>query len=140
VRVLLDTCVVSELRRTGFEPRVAAAIGALGTDDVHLSVVTLGELTCGVARLADGARKSALEIWLAGLERDYAERVLAIDAETARLWGVMTARAQAAGRTVAAADGLIAASAKRHGLTVMTRNVRDFEPTGVDIVNPWEGS
>jgi predicted nucleic acid-binding protein len=62
VRVLLDTCVVSELRRTCGEPRVAAAVATLGTDDIHLSVVTLGKLTCGVARLADGARKSALEV------------------------------------------------------------------------------
>jgi predicted nucleic acid-binding protein len=135
--VLLDTCVVSELRRTGGEPRVAAAVGALAVDDIHLSVVTLGELVCGVARLADGVRRSGLEVWLAGLERDYADRILSIDAETARLWGVMTARAQVGGFTVAAADGLIAASARRHGLTVMTRNVRHFAPTGVDVVNPW---
>jgi predicted nucleic acid-binding protein len=136
--VLLDTCVVSELRRTDGEPRVAAAVGALAADAVHLSVITLGELACGVARLGDGARKSALQDWLAGLGRDYADRIFGIDAETASLWGLMTARAQAAGRSVGAADGLIAATARRHGLTVMTRNVRDFAPTGVDVANPWE--
>ncbi|WP_333834903.1 type II toxin-antitoxin system VapC family toxin [Rubrimonas sp.] len=137
MRLLLDTCVVSELRRTDGEPRVAAAVDALAADAVYLSVITLGELACGVARMADGARKAALGAWLAGLERDYADRILDIDAETARLWGLMTARAQAVGRTVGAADGLIAASARRHGLTVMTRNIRDFAPTGVDVVNPW---
>lgn len=83
-----------------------------------------------------GPRKSALAVWLVGLERDDAGRIPSVDAETARLWGPMTAK----GRTVAAADGPIAASARRRGLTVVTRNVRDFALTGVDVVNPWRGS
>ena len=67
----------------------------------------------------------------------YGERILPIDAETVRVWGESTAAAQKNGRIVSASDGLIAATARRHGLRVMTRNVDDFAPMGVMIVNPW---
>ena len=71
--------------------------------------------------------------------RDYADRLFAIDLETCRLWGELTTSAEKAGRVVPATDGLIAATGLRHGLRVMTRNTADFEPTGVLLLNPWEG-
>lgn len=72
-----------------------------------------------------------------GLEQRFADRILPIDVEVARIWGELTARAQARGGQVAAADGLIAATAIRNGLHVMTRNIRDFEPTGAMLIDPW---
>lgn len=114
-----------------------AAVANLADDEIFLSVVTLGELARGIALLAPGRRRSGLGVWLDGLERNYATQILGIDADIARLWGRLTAAAQQAGHQVGAADGLIAATARRHGLTVMTRNVRDFAPTGVELFNPW---
>jgi len=74
---------------------------------------------------------------LQALERDYSDRLLPIDLETSRIWGELVAIAQKAGRPVPAVDALIAATAIRHGLHIMTRNTADFEPTGVLLLNPW---
>ncbi len=103
-----------------------------------MSVVTLGELTRGVSLLRAGKKKSLLRAWLMTLEQDYGDRVLTVDADTARIWGELTAAAHERGKTIGAADGLIAATGIRHGLHVMTRNVEDFSETGAMLINPWE--
>ena len=138
MRVLLDTCVVSELRHPKGDPRVRQAVDACDEEDLFLSVITIGEILKGISLLKEGSKRGALESWLGALERDYGDRILSIDLETGHLWGELTARAQSAGRVVSAADGLIAATALRHGLHVMTRNASDFSPAGVLVLNPWE--
>lgn len=138
MRVLLDTCVLSEIRKEHGSPRVRERVQAIRSEYLYLSVVTLGELSKGISLLGEGARRMELQRWLLTLEQDYAERILPIDAETARIWGEATAAAQQAGKTVPACDGLIAATAIQNGLYVMTRNVADFEPTGARLINPWE--
>ncbi len=105
-----------------------------------MSVVTLGELIRGVSRLRAGKKKSLLRGWILTLEHEYGERILPVDADTARIWGELTAAAQECGRTIGAADGLIAATGIRHGLHVMTRNVGDFSETGAMVINPWESA
>ncbi len=105
---------------------------------MFLSVLTVGELTKGIELLAAGERKRTLRRWLETLEQDYADRILSIDTETARIWGELTAGAQTGGRTIPASDGLIAATAIRHGLHLMTRNVTDFVNTGAMLLNPWQ--
>lgn len=137
MRALLDTCVLSELNRPGGAQQVRQAVSGLADEAIYLSVVSLGEIAKGVALLDAGARQRELLSWLNGLESQFADRLLPVDSETARVWGEMTARAQRQGRTVHLADGLIAATALRHGLHVMTRNVSDFEPTGALLINPW---
>lgn len=137
MRVLLDTCAVSELTKPAPDPAVRAAIEKIPNEDLFLSVLSVGEITRGVELLADGKRKRELQAWLIELERDYADRVLPVDLETAHIWGEVTARLQKAGKALAAGDGLIAATALRHGLHLMTRNEPDFVDTGVLIVNPW---
>jgi len=137
VRVLLDTCVLSELRHPKGHPGVRQAVDALNEEELFVSVITVGEILKGVSLLREGPRRRALETWLQTLERDYGNRILSIDLETTRIWGELTASAQKAGRVVPATDGLIAATALRHGLRVMTRNTADFEPTEVLLVNPW---
>ena len=97
----------------------------------------MGEITKGIELLDSGARKRNLEMWLRTLEREYADRILMVDRDVAQIWGELTASAQKKGRIVSAGDGLIAATARRHGLHVMTRNVHDFEPTGALLTNPW---
>lgn len=138
MRVLLDTCVLSELNKKGpAAEKVRRAVSELPDTAIYLSVVTLGEIAKGVALLDAGARQRELLSWLNGLESDFSDRLLSVDSDTARVWGELTARAQRQGRTVHVADGLIAATALSHGLHVMTRNVTDFEPTGALMVNPW---
>jgi predicted nucleic acid-binding protein len=139
VRVLLDTCVLSELRHPKGHPGVRQAVEALDEADIFVSVISIGEIQNGISLLRESPRRRALATWLHTLERDYGERLLSIDLEICRLWGEITARAQKTGRVVHASDGLIAATALRHGLRVMTRNIADFEPTEVLLVNPWGG-
>ncbi len=140
MNVLLDTCVVSELRRADGDARVREAVGAIDEESLFLSVVTLGEIAKGVAMLDDDdATKDRLSRWRLALQRNYADRILPVDAEVSGIWGEITARARRAGRIVPACDGLIAATAIRHGLHVMTRNVADFEGTGAMLIDPWRG-
>ena len=138
MRVLLDTCVLSELRRPKPHAGVRRAIETLNSEDLFVSVLSIGEIAKGIALLKDGPKKRTLQIWLQTLESHYAERFLPIDLETSRIWGELTAAAQKAGRTVPASDGLIAATARRHGMYVMTNNTADFEPSGVPLLNPWD--
>ena len=138
MRALLDTCVLSELNRHGGgAPQVQQVVSEFADEALFVSVVSLGEIAKGVALLGAGTRQRDLLTWLNGLESNFADRLLPVDSETARVWGELTARAQQQGRTVHVADGLIAATALRHGLHVMTRNVSDFEPTGALLINPW---
>lgn len=137
MRVLLDTCVLSELRKPACPAQVREALAARQDSDLFISVITIGAITKGIALLDDSQRKRSLSMWLNMLETDYQDRLLLIDLETVRIWGEITAKAQRSGRIVAANDGLIAATALRHGLTVMTRNTSDFLPTGALLFNPW---
>lgn len=138
MRVLIDTCVVSELQRKAGRAQVRSQVESIRTQDLFMSVVTLGELTRGVSRLSAGKKKGLLRAWILTLEQEYGDRILCVDSDTARIWGELTAAAQERGKTIGAADGLIAATGIRHGLHVMTRNVGDFSGTGAMVINPWE--
>ncbi len=138
MRVLLDTCVLSEIRKKKGNPAVKDAVQAFNSTDLFLSVITIGEIVKGIELLGGSKRKKELTSWVQGLERDFSDSILSVDIETVRIWGDLTASSQKSGKTVPACDGLIAATAKRHGLHLMTRNVKDFESTGTMIINPWE--
>lgn len=138
MRLLLDTNVVSEGRRVSPDQRVVERLGALSDDDTYVSVITLGELAYGIRRLSAGQKRRDLEEWLATFQTMFAARILGIDAETALIWGEIVVSAEAKGRPLRPQDGLIAATAMRHGLHLWTRNVRDFEATGVLVSSPWD--
>jgi len=138
LRVLIDTSVVSELQRKAGRAQVRSRVESIRTQDLFMSVVTLGELNRGVSRLSAGKKKGLLRAWILTLEQEYGDRILCVDSDTARIWGELTAAAQERGKTIGAADGLIAATGIRHGLHVMTRNVGDFSGTGAMVINPWE--
>lgn len=106
--------------------------------DTFLSVITVGELAKGVALLTAGKKQESYADALSRLEQDYEDRILPIDTETGRIWGELDAARKKAGRPLAVTDGLIAATAVRYGLHVVTRNVRDFEGTGTLVIDPWE--
>ena len=135
MKALLDTCVVSELARPRRDPGVAAWVAATDEADLFLSVLTLGELRKGIERLPDSTRKDALRTWLENdLPARFRGRVLSVDAAVADAWGRLQARAP---QTLPAIDSLIAATARAHGLAVVTRNTADFSRCGVEVVDPW---
>ncbi len=140
MKTLLDTCVLTELRQPEGHPAVKSAVAEIPDADIYLSVLTVAEIAKGIGLLAAGRKKEALTSWLTGLETKFGNRILAIDIETARLWGELTARAQRSGIMIPGVDGLMAATALRHGLRVMTRNTRHFEASGALIIDPWQGT
>lgn len=131
---LLDTCIISELRRQECDPGVAAWMAGVQSDEAFLSVLTLGEIRRGVElrRARDPKASRALERWLQGLETYYAERILPITAAIADRWGRLSIN-----QPLPVSDGLIAATALEHGLTVVTRNVGDFQRSGAGTLNPF---
>jgi predicted nucleic acid-binding protein len=138
MNVLIDTNVLSEVRRPGVDPRVKQHLSAAPHGSLFISVVSIGEIVYGLSRLTAGAKKRSLMSWLANLEEEFADTILPVDLETCRIWGELTARRQAAGHSIEARDGLLAATAMRHGLHLMTRNTKDFVNAGVLLINPWE--
>lgn len=138
--ILLDTCVLSEIRHPRGNPAVRKAVLAFQDKELFLSVITLGELAKGIALLEPGLRQQELSAWLLGLEQQFSHRILDITGDVTRIWGELTAAGQRNGRMIPATGGLIAATALHHGLQVMTRNVDDFAPTGVGLLNPWSAS
>lgn len=140
VRTLVDTCVLSEVQRPNANPQVRRAVNSIANNELFVSVVTIGEIAKGIALLPTSAKQRVLAEWLVGIERNYSDQILSIDRETARIWGEITARAQQAGLTIPASDGLIAATALSHGLHLMTHNTRHFIASGAIIVDPWQSS
>lgn len=135
---LIDTNVLSELRRKQPDPNVVAWMQVRPRPSLFLSVLTLGEIRRGLERVEDAKRRQALLDWLeVELRHYFVGRLLDIDAATADRWGRLMAQA---GRPLPAIDGLLAATALQHDLTLVTRNSKDFADVGVRVINPWEGS
>lgn len=135
---LLDTVVVSELVRK--TPSVAVLKWIDGQDEraLYLSVLTIGELEKGIARLPASARRNRLQSWVRrDLIARFGDRLLSIDTRTAARWGAVAGESERRGRPLPVIDCLIAASALVHGLSVATRNVEDFERCGVACIDPW---
>ena len=132
---LLDTDVLSALRRRERNLDIVRWVEKQRTADLYLSVVTVGEIERGIAQQdrRDPSFAREMALWLDRLLDWYGERVLPVDSATARRWGRLSATLGHEG-----ADLLIAATALEHGLTVVTRNVRHFEPTGVPVVGSFE--
>ena len=134
--LLLDTNVVSELRKGArANARVRAWIEDIGDDEIHLSVLVVGELRRGIeaVRRRDPRQAVSLERWLARVVRDHAARILPVDERVAEEWGRLTAL-----RPASVVDTLMAATARIHGLILVTRNARDVAWTGVPHLNPFE--
>ena len=135
--VLLDTNVLSELHHPMGSPRVIEGI-ARHQDEMHLSVVTLGEMLYGVRIMEAGQRRSTLESYYAGLKAAFGGRILPVLESIIECWADLRATQRGRGRVLPLADGLIAATALVHDLTLWTRNTRDFEGTGVRLFDPWQ--
>lgn len=132
---LLDTNVVSEVRRRGGAPHVAAWLGSVRGDELFISVLVLGEIRRGIERLRgrDPAHAGVFERWLDELRRRFDDRIVTVDAAVAEEWGRITAAGP-----VPVEDGLMVATANVHGMVFVTRNVAHVARTGVRLLNPWE--
>jgi predicted nucleic acid-binding protein len=135
---LLDTNVLSELIRPRPEPKVAAWMEATEESLFRLSVLTLGEIRKGINSLSGSSRRTALESWLNhDLLIRFADRILDVDQAVADRWGRLAAAAVATKQLLPVIDGLLAATAIHHNLTLVTRNAKDVVLTGVPVINPW---
>jgi toxin FitB len=132
---LLDTAVLSELRKRRRNPDVVAWVRSVNSADLYLSTITVGEIELGIEkqRVSNPAFAEELSRWLERTVRVYGDRILPLDVHVARRWGRLAARIGNKGLDLA-----IAATALEHGLTMVTRNVAHFEPTGVAVHNPYE--
>jgi len=136
---LLDTNVPSEFSRDRPEPRVVGWLKAQPATMLFLSAVTIGEIRKGLVVLPQSRRRSDLETWFhTDLLVWFRNRILPVTHAVADKWGVLDGQCQLRGTPLNTADGMIAATAIEHGLTLVTRNVKDFAGLSVDIFNPWE--
>ena len=137
LQYLLDTNVLSETRKKRADAGVIAFLQAAEASTLYISVLTLGELRKGVAKKMreDEYEAKKLAGWVDGLEYSFADRILGIDAETARLWGDWSSE-----RPRPVVDTLLAATAVLRGLTLVTRNIRDVRGIPVKLLNPWSES
>ncbi len=141
--ILLDTCVISELAKPAPDPAVLAWFEGVRDDALWLSVLTVGEIKKGADLLDAGTRKDRVDAWLSDLRATFGDRVLPVDEAVALQWGAISAAGRRAGVRIRPerrpVDALLAATALCHELKLATRNVADFEGTGVVVVNPWDG-
>jgi predicted nucleic acid-binding protein len=136
---LLDTNCISEVVRISPEPRVMAWIDAADESLLYLSVLTLGEIRKGLASLSQGKRRTQLETWLdVELRARFSGRILPVDSNVADRWGWLAATAKRAGKALSVIDGLLAATALHHNLTVVSRNITGFAHLHVPVLNPWQ--
>ena len=135
---LLDTNIISELIKPRPEPKVTSWVESINETLFFLSVLSFGEIRKGIACLADAARRVSLEAWLdSDLAVRFATRILPINRGVADRWGQLAAEANARNTRLPVIDGLLAATALHHNLTLVTRNTKDVAGTGVACFNPW---
>jgi predicted nucleic acid-binding protein len=137
MKYLLDTNVLSEIRKSNCNPRVKNFMDAIALDDMFISILSIGEIAYGIEKLPDGNKKTALSLWLSNeMPRQFENRIIPIALDEILEWGRLRA---GAAKTPSPIDCLIAATALAHRLTLLTRNTRDFALLeGLRLVNPWD--
>lgn len=135
---LLDTCLISELVAKHPNQKVVDWLDAQVPDTLYISIITIGEIAKGISKITASKRKESLMKWLnETLPSRFKNRILGIDFSTMVLWGNLVRQLEQNGRPLPAMDSLIAAIAIHNGLSLVTRNEKDFAGTGVVIINPW---
>ncbi len=138
MRVLLDTNVLSEVTKPRPDVSVLEWLHRLDEDRAFISVVSIAEIRRGVALMGSGRKRDALADWLAqDLPQRFERRVLPVDESVALSWGDLMGKTKRSGRSLSSMDGLMAATAIAHGLTLATRNTRDFDGLRLELFNPW---
>jgi hypothetical protein len=139
VSFLLDTNVISEWVKPRPDPNVIAWLADIDEDRTFLSAVSFAEIRLGIELIPDGRRRGRLAAWLAeDLPIRFEGRIIPVDRRIAEIWGVITARGRKSGVTLATIDGFFAATAEAYRLTLVTRNIRDFAPLEISLLDPWQ--
>jgi predicted nucleic acid-binding protein len=137
--IVLDTNVLSEALRPAPEPSVLDWLANQPRASLYITTVTRGEILCGIRILADGKRRRGL--WDAAtkiFDADFADQVLSFDSEAADMYADIAASRRTAGKPISQFDAMIVAMARSRGASLATRNAKDFENCGVDVINPWK--
>lgn len=136
--IVVDTNVASELMKASPAPVVRDWVVARSGDELYTTAITLAEIGYAIARLPAGRRRAVLQATAEDVFAAFEEHVLAFDATAAARYPQIVARRERAGRPIDGFDAQIAAICHVRGATLATRNVDDFEATGIDLINPWE--
>ena len=135
---LLDTCILTEFARQKPDAKVIRWIDSVGPEKLNVSVITIGEIQRGVERLPDSNRKDELLKWVCnGLVERLKDHIVPLDTMTLMLWGSLTGWKDTEGKPMGILESLIAASALRNNMTIVTRYIEVYHRTGVPVVNPW---
>jgi predicted nucleic acid-binding protein len=138
--ILLDTNVVSELMRSEPEPQVVSWVRNRDRRELFTSSITLAEIRYGLARLPDGRRKQVLVDAADDVFRTFSDQVLPVDIAAAEHYAIIASARERSGKPISGFDALIAAICRSRGAALATRNLADFDGTGIDIVDPWAPS
>lgn len=139
MKYLLDTCVISELKKLKPNSNVVKWINSQKEENLFLSVFTIAEIQKGISKLPDSDKKEKLQLWLDNdLQQRFFGRILEINIEVASCWGIIQGKAELNGKKMSVIDGLIAATGIINNCIVATRNVTDMVESGCIIFNPWE--
>ena len=134
----LDTCIISELVKPIPNRRLLDWLNITPSEDLFISVLTIGEIRKGLTKLADSKRKDRLTVWLNTLLKEYQERILPVDLIVAENWGVIQGNAEKEGTPMSSIDSLIAATVHTYNLTLVTGNESDFIASQIPVANPWK--
>ena len=138
--LLLDTNILSELRKPKPEAKVVEFVATQPLDRLHVSTVTLAEIRFGIEKLLDAGKRSEINLWLQNKLRPmFASRVLDVSEDVLLKWRLIIENGRKKGHTFSHPDVLIAATAACHGLVVVTRDVSDMQAASVAAFNPWTG-
>jgi predicted nucleic acid-binding protein len=135
--IILDTTVVSELMRTEPAPGIASWVRDRDRRELRMTAITLAEVRYGIARLPEGRRKQVLLAAADEIFSAFADQVLPVDTAAAELYAVIASSRERAGKPIAGFDALIAAVCRSRGAVLATRNVSDFDGTGIEVIDPW---
>jgi toxin FitB len=135
--IILDTNVVSELMRPEPAPGVASWVRARDRRELRMTAITLAEVRYGIARLPDGRRKQVLLGAADEIFSAFGDQILPVDAAAAEQYAVIASGRERAGKPIAGFDALIAAVCRSQGALLATRNVSDFDGTGIEVIDPW---
>jgi len=138
MKYLLDTCVISEFIKSSPNQNVIKWFKEQNNESLYLSVMTFGEIQHGISRLSDCKKKESLSEWLCNLEHSFNGRIIDIDIKLASYWGNLQGNLSIKGNKMPVIDSLLAAAALNFDMTLVTRNVKDVEKSGVNLINPFE--
>ena len=138
MKYLIDTCVISELMKSQPNVDVINFLQSIDESKIYISSMTIGELHKGIQKLPESKRRSELLLWIDSVEEEFEDKILGFNKEVSIIWGQLMAQLENRGYRMSAFDSIICATSLYNNCCLITRNVKDFEKSGIEIINPWE--